>query len=370
MEDKNKKEIVLIPLDEIIPNRFQPRLAFDEKELNDLANSIIKYGVIQPIVVRKIGEKYEIIAGERRYKASTIAGIKKIPAIINNTDDNTSAEIALLENLQRKNLTVIEEAKSFKKLMDRGFKQETIASKLGISQSSIANKIRLLSLPKSVQNSLLYNKISERHARSLLTLENEEQQEELLKRIVNEKLTVKQTEDEVSKILNKGKEPEEPEIEIFDPSSFTSSVRYDSEPPKEYFNPNVYKENVSDNKLEETKKILDSINDKNSTGEGLVDDIEILPNIEAIPDVYSQINPFQNKGLIDQMLDNNDMPKEKIEEKIKEEETKYNSKLNKTVDRIRNCIKELDINKESVKTTEIDLDNKYRIIIEIDKDAV
>jgi ParB family chromosome partitioning protein len=187
MEEKNSKEIVYIPLDEIIPNRFQPRLAFDEKELNELANSILKYGVIQPIVVRQIGEKYEIIAGERRYKASTMAGIKKIPAIVKNTDDNTSAEIALLENLQRKNLTVIEEAKSFKKLMDRGFKQETIASKLGISQSSIANKIRLLSLPKSVQNSLLYNKISERHARCLLTLPDEQTQKDMLGRIVKER---------------------------------------------------------------------------------------------------------------------------------------------------------------------------------------
>ena len=155
----DKKEVIYIPLEDIIPNRFQPRLAFDDKELNNLANSIIKYGVIQPIIVRNVGEKYEIIAGERRYKASKVAGLKKIPAIVNNTDDNTSAEMALLENLQRKNLTVIEEAKSYKKLIDRGFTQELIASKLSISQSTIANKIRLLNLPKSVQDALLYNKI-------------------------------------------------------------------------------------------------------------------------------------------------------------------------------------------------------------------
>ena len=376
MEEKNKKEIHMIPLDEIIPNRFQPRLAFDEKELNELANSILKYGVIQPIVVRQVGEKYEIIAGERRYKASTIAGIKKIPAIINNTDDNTSAEIALLENLQRKNLTVIEEAKSFKKLMDRGFKQETIASKLGISQSSIANKIRLLSLPKSVQNSLLYNKISERHARCLLTLDTEEQQKELLNRIINEKLTVKQTEDEIAKILNKKNDEQ---IEYFDPSEFKSSVTLEDMPPLEYFDPNVFKNKVGENNKEEknnvveeeTRKILDSIRDKNSDGKGLVEDIKVTPAVEYVPiemkEKYNNINPFQdNKGLIDQILNN--VSKEEVEEPRKEE--KNNGKLNSTLDRIRNCVKELNINKEGISTTEIDLDNKYRIIIEIDKDAL
>ena len=98
-----EEKIINIPVEDILPNRFQPRLAFDEKELTELSNSIIKYGVIQPIVLRQIGDKYEIIAGERRYKATVMAGLKTIPAIINNTDDNTSAEIALLENLQRKN---------------------------------------------------------------------------------------------------------------------------------------------------------------------------------------------------------------------------------------------------------------------------
>ena len=128
MEEKDK--IINVNVEDILPNRFQPRLAFDENELNELSNSILKYGVIQPIILRQIGEKYEIIAGERRYKATIQAGLKTIPAIIRNTDDNTSAEIALLENLQRKNLTVIEEAQSYRKLMARGFKQDEIANKL------------------------------------------------------------------------------------------------------------------------------------------------------------------------------------------------------------------------------------------------
>ena len=114
MEENNQDKIYYINVDDILPNRFQPRIHFDEKELNELASSILKYGIIQPIVLRKINDKYEIIAGERRYKAACLAGLKTIPAIINNTDDNTSAEIALLENLQRKNLTVIAEAQSYK----------------------------------------------------------------------------------------------------------------------------------------------------------------------------------------------------------------------------------------------------------------
>ena len=178
--EENKKEVIQVPIEDILPNRFQPRLTFDDSELQELANSIIRYGVIQPIVLRKLGDKYEIVAGERRYKASTIAGLSKVPAILVDTDDNTSAEIALLENLQRKNLTVIEEAQSYKKLIDRGFTQDEIAVKLGISQSSIANKIRLLNLPDEVQDALLFNKISERHARCLLTLSNPDLQKELL----------------------------------------------------------------------------------------------------------------------------------------------------------------------------------------------
>ncbi len=396
MEEKNnKKEIVLIPLDEIIPNRFQPRLAFDEKELNELANSILKYGIIQPIVVRQIGEKYEIIAGERRYKASTMAGIKKIPAIINNTDDNTSAEIALLENLQRKNLTVIEEAKSFKKLIDRGFKQETIASKLGISQSSIANKIRLLSLPKSVQNSLLYNKISERHARCLLTLPDEQTQKDMLDRIVKERLTVKQTEEEVSKIINKDNNIEEvTEPKIFDPSGMQVSFKLSDMPPLEYFDPsnlnepvattepvlkeeiekinNNFEKNINNRIEEETKKILDSINNKTDDSDESEGDLKIVPNIDILPDNIENnepINPFQeNARLINQILNKN--TQEELKEKINNSHEKSVGNINTfsgTINKIRECINSFDNTK--VNTTEIDMDKKYRIIIEIDKDA-
>ena len=200
MIDDKKIENILI--DDIIPNRFQPRLKFDEEALNNLANSIKIHGIIQPLVLRKINDKYEIIAGERRYKAAQIVGLKQVPAIIIEADDNTSAELAVIENLQRKDLSAIEEAKSFKKLLDRGYlTQEELSKKLGVSQSSISNKLRLLNLPDEVQTALLENRISERHARSLLSLKNSADQINMLDKIINNRLTVKQTDNEINKIL-------------------------------------------------------------------------------------------------------------------------------------------------------------------------
>ena len=156
-------EVKYLYLDDIIPNRFQPRENFDEQALKELAVSIKEHGVIQPIVVRQIGEKYEIIAGERRYKASTMAGLTKIPAIIRNLDDKEASKVALLENLQRKDLTAIEEAQSYKKILDMGYlTQEQLATRMGVAQSTIANKLRLLNLSIPVKEALLHNKISER----------------------------------------------------------------------------------------------------------------------------------------------------------------------------------------------------------------
>ncbi len=202
-----EKNILEVPIEDIIPNRFQPRLAFNEEGINDLAESIKQHGIIQPLVVRKLGDKYEIIAGERRYKASTMAGLAKVPVIISDIDDNKSAEVALVENIQRRNLTAIEEAKSYKNLLDRGYlTQEQLANKMGVSQSTIANKLRLLNLDEEVQDALLNEKISERHARALLTLEDKELQKTWLKRIMEERLTVRQLDIELKKLKENGGE--------------------------------------------------------------------------------------------------------------------------------------------------------------------
>ena len=200
---QNERKVVELNLSDVLPNRFQPRIKFDENAINELALSIQKYGVIQPIVVRQIGNKYEIIAGERRYKASKVAGKQTIPAIISELNDKDSVEIALIENVQREDLTPIEKAVSYKKILDMGYiNQEELAKKVGKSQSTIANTLRLLNLSDDVQEALLENKISERHARSLLKIKNEKQQVEMLNRIINERLTVRKTDEEIDKMLN------------------------------------------------------------------------------------------------------------------------------------------------------------------------
>lgn len=200
----HENEIVNVRIDEIIPNRFQPRLAFDEKELNELADSIKMHGIIQPLVLRRIGDKYEIIAGERRYKASVLAGLTQVPAVIMNIDDQKSAEVAVVENLQRKDLTAIEEAQSYKKILDMGYlTQEELATRMGVAQSTIANKLRLLNLTIPVKEALLHNKISERHARSLLNITDNNLQISMLNRIIAERLTVRQTDEEINKLLGK-----------------------------------------------------------------------------------------------------------------------------------------------------------------------
>ena len=200
------KEVLILNLDDVLPNRFQPRITFDEKAIMELTESIKEHGVIQPIVVRRVADKYEIIAGERRYKASVLAGKKSIPAILADLNDRDSAEVALIENVQRQDLTPIEEAVSYRKILDMGYlTQEQLADKLGKTQSTVSNKLRLLNLDDDVQEALLDEKISERHARSLLKIDSKQQQKEILEKIIKERLTVKKTDELINKIL-KGEE--------------------------------------------------------------------------------------------------------------------------------------------------------------------
>ena len=246
---KMNKEVVMVRLSDIIPNRFQPRLTFDEEALNELANSIKEHGIIQPLILRDLGSKYEIIAGERRYKASTLAGLTEVPAIIGSMDDQTSAELALIENIQRKDLSAIEEAKSYKKILDMGnFTQEELAKRMGKSQSTIANKMRLLSLTNEVQVALMNNLISERHARCLLQIKDEDKQKEVLNKIITDRMNVRDTDDYIkntlgiSKVDSLGQNLNKPENipNISDmPNAYASSNPEETTDASEIINPEI-----------------------------------------------------------------------------------------------------------------------------------
>ena len=182
MEDKKVMEI---PIENIVPNPYQPRKVFSQAALEELSNSIKVYGILQPITVRQKDDKYELIAGERRFRAAKLANLQAVPAIINNMSDESSAVLALLENLQREDLNFIEEAMGYENLIkEHEFTQQQLAEKLGKNQSTIANKLRILRLPNSVKIKLVENNLTERHARALLKLPKKT--EKIIKDIIEE----------------------------------------------------------------------------------------------------------------------------------------------------------------------------------------
>lgn len=214
--EKNE-EINKIPIDHIVPNRFQPRTVFDDEKIEELARTIHIHGIIQPIVVREfaIGQ-YEIIAGERRFRAMKKLGWTEAPAIIKNLSDTETASVALIENLQREELSPIEEAMAYGKLLElHNLTQEALAQRLGKGQSTVANKLRLLKLPQPIQEALLTKIITERHARALIPLKDPEKQVAVLAEIIEKNFNVKQTEDRVVKILEQKNEKPKPKRKAF-----------------------------------------------------------------------------------------------------------------------------------------------------------
>lgn len=323
---KMNKEVVMVRLSDIIPNRFQPRLTFDEEALNELANSIKEHGIIQPLILRDLGSKYEIIAGERRYKAATIAGLTEVPAIIGSMDDQTSAELALIENIQRKDLSAIEEAKSYKKILDMGnFTQEQLAKRMGKGQSTIANKMRLLALTNEVQVALMNNLISERHARCLLQIKDEDLQKEVLNKIISERMNVRDTDDYIKNLLGLPKNPhnsieqEHQEVTPVVPkpvitpsiapsiySDSTSNVLNTLDSPKEEEkpisspapvvsnektsdNPNIYTQvkntdfvDISSLNQDDSSSTMTQVLPENTDNENKNEGVTVMPNIENI----------------------------------------------------------------------------------------
>ena len=211
------EEIEKIPIDHIIPNRFQPRTIFDDEKIEELSRTIHTHGIIQPIVVREFQQNtFEIIAGERRWRAMKKLGWDEVPAIVKDFNDTETASVALIENLQREELSPIEEAMAYGKLLElHHLTQEALAQRLGKGQSTVANKLRLLKLPQQVQDALLNKLITERHARSLIPLKDPEKQVKLLEEIILKGFNVKQTEDRVVKMLEQLREKPKPKRKAF-----------------------------------------------------------------------------------------------------------------------------------------------------------
>ena len=299
-----EEKILQVPIEDIIPNRFQPRLAFDDASLNDLALSIKQHGIIQPLVLRRKNDKYEIIAGERRYKAAKMAGLVSVPAIISNLSDKDSAQVAIVENVQRKNLSAIEEAKSYQALLDKGYMtQEDLAKKMGLSQSNISNKLRLLTLDESVQQAVIQEKISERHARSLLKVKDKEMQKVLLTKIINERLTVKQLEDEIKKIMPASEEDTTTGNGVSNINEFIANVT------------NKLNTQINQQELE------DLANEEKGLKEPQ-EDFSDLPIIESIPNISNIIN---------NSVDINPMNEQKGLKEPKEEILNLNENMNTNI---------------------------------------
>ena len=215
VEEENVSRETLIGINEIEPNKSQPRKVFDEDTLQELADSIKQYGIIQPLVVQKKGELYEIIAGERRWRAARMAGLKKIPVIIREYTEQEIAEISLIENIQREDLNAIEEAMAYQRLIrEFKLKQDELAERVSKSRTAITNSMRLLKLDERVQQMLIDDMISSGHGRALLAVEDGEQQYALATKIMDEKLSVRETEKLVKKFLSAKEETEKQVVPV------------------------------------------------------------------------------------------------------------------------------------------------------------
>lgn len=390
-----ESQILQVPIEDIIPNRFQPRLSFDDASLADLASSIKQHGIIQPLVLRRKNDKYEIIAGERRFKAAKMAGLVSVPAVISNLDDNASAEVAIVENIQRKDLTAIEEARSYQALLDKGYMtQDELARKMGLSQSAISNKLRLLTLDEAVQEAILAEKISERHARTLLKVPSHEKQRELLNKVINERLTVKQLEDEIKNIdTTSGSIVEQPKNNEIDKNESLETITQKEAPVENINTPSS--QNIDT--LPNIEDIFTDVSElKDITKEDTLDDVKPSPSItpdaffsnpEKMPNKFfnfledtaanmdiEEITPTfeipkveskpQPENLINQtdnieMLDDFFIPT--TDNKV---ESSNNDYLNEVIKTIRN----LHLDSDKVVVEEMNLPTEYHINIKIKKD--
>ncbi|MHC1719097.1 MAG: ParB/RepB/Spo0J family partition protein [Clostridiaceae bacterium] len=244
--EKSSAQSNLISINLIKPNESQPRKSFDQEKILQLSESLKEHGIIQPILLKKDGESYTIIAGERRWRAAKAAGIKEVPAIIMDLDDKAILEVSLIENIQRQDLNPIEEAWAFKKLMDDfSFTQDELSRRLGKSRTALANTVRLLNLDKRVQEYLIDGVITEGHGRAILAVQDKDLQCKLAQKVIDDSLTVRETEKMIANLEKEAEEPKEKEKKRTTLSPYIDDIK---------------------NRLEEKFETKVLIKDKNSKG--------------------------------------------------------------------------------------------------------
>ena len=227
INSEDTREVVLIDVDLIAENPFQPRKDFNEEELSELADSIKTHGLIQPVIVRKLGERYQVVAGERRLRSFRKLQQQNIPAIVIDIDGTDVAELSIIENVQRKNLNCIEEAMAFNIMkLKFGMTAEDIAKRIGKSRPYVSNIMRLLILPDPIKEALFNNKISMGHGRALLSIEEHDKQEEAFNLVVRNSLSVRQTEELVSRFTSMPREKKDRRKKIYEPELFDDARNY------------------------------------------------------------------------------------------------------------------------------------------------
>ena len=356
---KMEAQIQMINIATIVPNRFQPRQDYDEPSLQELASSIRIHGIVQPLVVRRVQDKLEIITGARRLKAAQLIGLTQVPCIICEVDDTESAEITVVENIHSKDLTPIEEAKNFQKILDKKYiDQEQLAQRMGITMDVLTSKLKLLTLDEAVQTALQKNQISERHARSLLKLTDKMKQFDLLNDIINNRLTVKQVEEKIDVILgNYNKQ-----------NDLTGGIQVEEQPimptgadiAGDALTPTTYQYN---SKIKETPE-------KNSL---FFNNLENAPVTMEDPTLSFGFNPFESKDIEQEetIVDLDEDEVEELEEpEVVEEEKVVNLDIytpEELLTSIKELLKQADENGVEYKTEDFDFTTTYQLIIRIPK---
>ena len=343
---KMEAQIQMIPIAQLLPNSFQPRLEFDQEEIDRLANSIKVHGIIQPLTVRRVNDKYELISGERRVKAAQQVGLSQVPCIICVVDENEASEVSIVEKLHAKDLTAIEEAKCYKKLLDKGYTNETLSERMNIPSEILNNKLRLLNLSQPVQDALQKGKISEKHAKALLKILDPNRQIELLEDVMNSRLTVKQLNDKIDIELGvKSIEDIGDELNINDKDIS--------------FRPNEYQ---YDSSLKDNGKTNLFFNNLENAPVSMDD-----PTLAVGDNPFLGEQRFNESGIIDldDTIDEIDTPEEEV---VKKDEINLNITNNKELlDAIHKVIDKAKENEVDIKTEEFDFNDINQIIIKVSK---